>query len=297
MPGTSRQDGSLNFQRGYLKTKMKGKQQHRQQRSRERPTPTQFSKIIVPVSTDTYGGRLQEFYHVWQKFTKDKLILSWIQGYKIPFIKKPIQNRACCQKLPGLQKYSIIICTLLKKGIITKCASAKDQFLSSFFLIPKTDNSYRFILNLKKLNEFVIAPHFKLDTYKSVKDLLFKNVYMATLDLKDAYFMVPIYQSHEKYLRFRFQETIYEFNSLPMGLSTAPYMFTKLLKPIFNFFRQKGILCLILILGSTKAEVQCNNNFMLDILQSLGFFIHIKKSQLKPSQSCQISVLFTTVLQ
>lgn len=246
------------------------------------------------MSTKTYGGRLKFFGHIWSKFTQDKLILSWIKGYKIPFIKFPIQTNICSTKVSktDLKNYSAAIFRLCQKGVITECSPVKNQFLSSFFLIPKADKSYRFILNLKKLNEYIVPPHFKLDNYKSVKDLISKNVYMATLDLKDAYYMVPIDPDHKKYIRFQFQDKLYEFNCLPMGLATAPYMFTKLLKPIFRFFRQQGILCLIylddiLVLGRSIEEVQCNINVILETLQSLGFMINTKKSQLRPSQTCQ----------
>lgn len=246
------------------------------------------------MSTNSYGGRLQYFYSVWRTFTQDKLILSWIRGYIIPFIKKPTQDYFCSQNMSpsDIKNYSVAILALLQKNVITECAPVENQFLSSFFLVPKADASYRFILNLKKLNQCLEAPHFKLDNYKSVKDLISKNVYMATLDLKDAYYMVPVFRGHRKYLRFEFLGKIYEFTCLPMGLSTAPFLFTKLLKPIFNYFRRKTILCIIylddiLILGRTKREVHLNVEFMQHVLKALGFIINVKKSQLEPSQSCK----------
>lgn len=234
------------------------------------------------------------FFNAWQLLTKDEKIRSWVKGYKIPFIKNPCQYRYVNKKLleGEIKQMTPIISDLLKKGIISNCIRSKTHFFSSFFLVPKSDGTSRFILNLKGLNRFISPPHFKLDNYKSVKDLITKKCYMATIDLKDAYYMVPIYKKHRQFLSFKFNNQVYQFNCLPMGLATAPYVFTKLLKPVFNFFRRQGILCLIylddiLILGSSYTEVKHNVAIVLKTLQELGFIINWKKSQLIPSQICE----------
>jgi hypothetical protein len=46
--------------------------------------------------------------------------------------------------------------------------------------------------------------------------------WLAKLDLKDAYLAVPIVFHHRKFLRFKWGCDIFEFVSLPFGLSFAP---------------------------------------------------------------------------
>lgn len=83
------------------------------------------------------------------------------------------------------------------KRVLLKCKYCKDQFLSSYFLVPKPDGgSNRFIFNLKKLNKFINPPHFKLEDIRSVLSLISPGDFMGCLDLKDAYFVVPIYKEH-----------------------------------------------------------------------------------------------------
>ena len=101
-------------------------------------------------------------------------------------------------------------------------AGVENGFLSSIFLVPKKDGGHRPIINLKRLNNFIPHHHFKMEGIHMLKDLLRQGDLMAKIDLKDAYFAVPISELDRKYLRGR--ET-YQFNCLPFGLSCAPWVF------------------------------------------------------------------------
>ena len=43
-----------------------------------------------------------------------------------------------------------------------------------------------------------------------------------TIDLKDAYYQIPIWPGHWRFLRFAFEGRIFEFQVLPFGPSLAP---------------------------------------------------------------------------
>ena len=73
---------------------------------------------------------------------------------------------------------------------------------------------HRPIINLKKVNEFIPHHHFKMEGIHMLKDLLRQRDMMANIDLKDAYFAVPISGPDKKYLRFRWEEHTYQFNCL-----------------------------------------------------------------------------------
>ena len=73
------------------------------------------------------------------------------------------------------EKYQEKISKLLAKKAIEKCIRSKKQFVSSYFLVPKPDGSNRFIINLKKLNEFLKPVHFKLEDLSSAK-ILFSQI-------------------------------------------------------------------------------------------------------------------------
>ena len=63
---------------------------------------------------------------------------------------------------------------LLLKGAIKKCKPCPGQFLSSYFLIPKSDGTNRVILNLKELNTFIDTEHFKMEDIRTATYLISK---------------------------------------------------------------------------------------------------------------------------
>ena len=57
-----------------------------------------------------------------------------------------------------------------------------------------------------------------------------RNCFMATIDLKDAYYSVAISRLFQKFLKFKCKDKLYCFLCFPNGLRTCPRKFTKLNK-------------------------------------------------------------------
>ena len=68
---------------------------------------------------------------------------------------------------------------------------------------------------------------------------------MFSFDLKSGYHHVEIFPEHRQYLSlsWTFSSGItryFQFSLLPFGLSSAPYLFTKLIKPLVKKLRTEG---------------------------------------------------------
>ena len=179
--------------------------------------------------------------------------------------------------------------TLLEKGVIQGSLHEPGEFISPIFLRPKSDGSYRMILNLKKFNEFVEYHHFKMDTLDTVIKMMKPGCFMASVDLRDAYYTVPVHPEHRKYLKFLFNGTLYQYTCLPNGLSSAPRIFTKLLKPVFATLHEQGYLNSGYIddsylQGDTSSECSANVDATVSLFSELGFYLHDDKSVFKPTQ-------------
>lgn len=240
------------------------------------------------------AGRLRFFINQWLKITNDPFIINCVHGYNLPFESQPKQLFPPTLSILSDEddkRTLAAINNLAKIGAIVKCKPCQGQFLSPYFLRPKSNGDDRFILNLKNLNKFLTAPHFKLEDMKTALRLMHKNCFMSVMDLQDAYLMVPVANEHRKFLRFCFRGNLFEFTSMPFGLCTAPITFTKLLKPVVQKLRSQGIILVIYlddILIIAKTEKQCERHAFVVrcLLESLGFLISENKSQLKPVQRC-----------
>lgn len=103
---------------------------------------------------------------------------------------------------------------LLSIGAIVACEPVEGQFISSFFLVPKPDSSNKFIINLKALNNFLASEHFKMEDIRTVCKLVWPDVYLGSIDLKDAYFLIPLHKDYRKFVTFVAGNCLYEFTCL-----------------------------------------------------------------------------------
>ena len=88
--------------------------------------------------------------------------------------------------------------------------------MSSIFTRPKADGSYRVILNLKKLNEFITFQHSRLESLKDVLDMITPGTWMASVDLTDAYYYsIEIHKRFIKYLKLFWEDQYFAFQCLP----------------------------------------------------------------------------------
>ena len=88
--------------------------------------------------------------------------------------------------------------------------------------------------------------HFKIDTLHSILKLVKKGCWMASVDLKDAYWRMllktvqdsisirdyflaslkcPVAKEHQKYLKFFWNNKYYKFTCFPNGLACCPRKF------------------------------------------------------------------------
>ena len=239
---------------------------------------------------------MKHFVPAWKEITDDPDVLDWVEHCHIEFI----------DNLPPIQKsgYKIIkfndsestiidseIKKLLSKGVIVESTNSEEEFVSSIFLrIKKNGLDYRIILNLKELNNFVVYQHFKMESLKSETDFMTQGCFMASIDIRDAYYTVSIAVEHQKYLKFAWRDKLYQYNCLPNGLASAARIFTKLLKPVFKVLRQKGHVSSSYIddcylQGESYGECHANVQDTVSLFQDVGLPIHDEKVLLIPSQT------------
>ena len=238
------------------------------------------------------GGNIGNCLEAWKVVTNDVYILDIIRtGLKLNFASEPPSRGPFEYGRSAKESHTISeeVEKLLKKRVITPSVITSDDYFSNLFTTPKKDGTYRTILNLKYLNTDCETHHFKMDSLHQAIHMIRPGCYLASIDIKDAFYSVPIHFQHKKFLKFMWKGKAYQFEVMPNGYIDAMRIFTKILKPAFSHLREEGHTSIIyvddsLLGGDTYAECLDNVHATMNLLQQLGFVIHPVKSVLIPSQ-------------
>ena len=115
-------------------------------------------------------------------------------------------------------------------------------------------------------------------------------MWAVKIDLKHAYFHLPVAEDLEPYLRFNVGDQVYQYQAACFGLSSLPYLWMSLMKVFQKLWRGNGILCFIylddiLVLGQSQLAVSKSLAFILQSLSDSGMTVNQSKSTLVPTQS------------
>ena len=149
---------------------------------------------------------MQQFVPAWKDITDDPEVLDWVELCHLEFIYgvPPVQETDYKVIQFSDAEAAIIeseIVQLLNKRVIVESPHSQGEFASSIFLRLKRNGvDYSMILNLKELNKFIVYRHFTMDSLKTVTDLMTQGCYMASVDIKDAYYTVSITTEYQKIL-------------------------------------------------------------------------------------------------
>ena len=127
---------------------------------------------------------------------------------------------------------------LLAKSAIVETKHETREFISPIFVREKSDGGFCLILNLKSVNEVVEYKKFKMEIISTILHLVRPGMFVAKLDIKDAYYSVPICEDHRSLLKLQYQTSLFKFKVLPNEYTERPRIFTKLMKPSLAFLRK-----------------------------------------------------------
>ena len=193
------------------------------------------------------GGRLKQYANYWRNIDPDQWVLDLVtNGYKLEFTSRPPRVQIRLTPLPAdkARRNALLeeVKALLgKRAIYHIKPPYQSGFWSTFFLAPKKTGDWRPILNLKPLNAYIKPKKFRMETLNTVLKSPIKGMWAVSIDLKDAYLHIPIHQDHHRWLRFKVNGQAYAFRCLPFGLSTAPRVFTRVVKTVRAYLRRNGV--------------------------------------------------------
>ena len=142
---------------------------------------------------------------------------------------------------------------LLAKGLIVQSLTAPD-IINPLTVATNKSGKKRLILDLRYVNKFLWKEKVKFEDWNEALSYFQKGDYMFSFDLKSGYHHIDIFHEHTKFLSFAWdidnRTQYFSFSVLPFGLTTAPYVFTKCLRPMVHHWRQKGFFIVVFLVVS-----------------------------------------------
>ena len=221
------------------------------------------------------------------------------EGYLLPLVQLPraktVKNHSSAQC--QLDFVTDSIRDLIERGCIKEVKS-EEAVICSPLGVVNNGKKLRLILDWRYVNTYLAKFNFRMEDLKTIARVYEKGDYVITFDLKSGYHHIEIAQEHQKYLGFKWFNaegtiTTYVFCVLPFGLSTAPYVLTKVTRVLLRRWRELGIRCQLYMddgsggHSTVEGAKVVAKQMKADLLRA-GFVPNEQKSQWEPSQTVKM---------
>ena len=117
-------------------------------------------------------------------------------------------------------------------------------FYSRLFLVEKVTGEWRPILDLVPLNSYVALLKFRI---KMVLPALspFERETLFSIDMKDAYFQIPILPESKPFLLIVVDENTHHMKVLYSGFLQLPWVFTRLFALVYKWYIKRTFICFL----------------------------------------------------
>ena len=170
---------------------------------------------------------------------------------------------------------------MLEADIIRPSCS---PFASPVILVTKSDGTYRFVTDFRKLNSITQLDSMPLSSIQdSIESLGASNAnYFSLLDMFSGYWQVPISEASKPLTAFVTHDGLFEYNRMAFGLANAPSVFSRLMQTVLQGLTWD--ICLIYL----DDCIIFSRDFEDHIFRLRKVFERLRKASLtlKPSKCC-----------
>ena len=167
-------------------------------------------------------------------------------GYRLPFMRLP--DPRCQPNHKSVLENAAFVDDAIQELVTGHCVvqcEACPIVCSPLSVVTNKKGKQHLVLNLRHLNQFLPDRKFKYEGLNLIPALFQQGEYFTVFDLKSGYHHVDIHEECWPYLGFTWgahsARKWYTFRVLPFGLSTACYVFLKLLRPLVKRWRSMGL--------------------------------------------------------
>ena len=157
--------------------------------------------------------------------------------------------------------------------------------------LSATENSAvkkRLILDLRYVNKHIHTHKVKFDDWKGLQNFLnASSKFMFKFDPESRYHHIYINETFQTYFGFSWKidgkVRYFVFTVLPFGLNSAPFLFTKIVRPLVKYWRKYLVKIPCFLddgpsLAESFSEAICNSQFVQESFQKSGVIVNCEKS-------------------
>ena len=198
-------------------------------------------------SVHSVKGRLKDHFNFWSHDlgASDFILQVISNGYAIPFVTIPpkafFRNNNSAVKEAGF--VSEALQELVHSGYVVEVSTPPHVVYPLSVSIQSTGKK-RLILDLRHVNFHVWKEKFKFEDIRMARNYLPYDQFMFKFYLKSGYHHLDILQEHQTFLGISWVingiRKYFVFIVVPFGLSSAPYIFSKVVRVLvikLIFFR------------------------------------------------------------
>jgi len=173
--------------------------------------------------------------------------MDWIDnGYKMSWetaapAAKESQNAPSEFEHKEFVNYAII--EMAEAGAFTRLPRGqRPTVVSPIGVVTKLhSDKFRLVINLRYVKRHLTKKVFKFEGLVDLADITEKCNHSLSYDLKSAYYYVGLYPMTRRFFGIKWEGVYYEYTFLAFGLSTAPWVFSEVMRELVMYWRRCGI--------------------------------------------------------
>jgi hypothetical protein len=244
------------------------------------------------LNSQMIGARLLRFKRAWEAIGRAYLIRrglqpEWKRGPPPSNVHLPMgriysgaMHANFCRQLQAE----------LNDGTVVEVRREQCKFLSPTFLVPKKGNEWRKVIDCRRINHHIQDITFQMEDHRTAAQVIERNQYAVSVDIKEAYHHIPVSQDLRQYLSFAYAGKFYQYRGMPFGVKHAPRVFTRIMHAAMVEVRKRWEIQTVqylddlLFLSVDPEDLQLKIREIVRFLEHLGWIINLEKSNFFPSQ-------------
>lgn len=228
----------------------------------------------------------------------DALIQSRMSSIKNLGCTNLVEHEIITDSMPIKQRYypvspmvqkqiDLELNNMLEQDIVEP---SRSSWSSPVLLVTKKDGTYRFVVDYRQLNKVIKKDAYPLPYVSAILDRLRNARFLSSLDIKSAYWQVPMKESSRELTAFTVPgRGLFHFKKMPFGLTNAPATWQRLLDQVLGADLEPHVFCylddIIVVSQDFETHIELLNK-IFDRLEAANLTVsfdkcHLCRSELK----------------